>query len=123
MKILIVEDDPISGLAATSFFEEDGHSVIYANTTDQALESLTSSIPDVLLCDWSIEGSIRPPDLVQKIRSLNSQLCVAFVTGYEEGRLAEDLKMLRPYLFFLKPVDYEQIVNATTQGDCSRSAN
>ena len=51
LKILIVDDDQLTGKLLTSRLESLGHSVIVATDGNQALKKAVSESPDVILMD------------------------------------------------------------------------
>ncbi len=56
MKILIVEDDPVSLKLASEVLQTGGHVLILAATADQAIRSLNAVRPDVILLDLRLPG-------------------------------------------------------------------
>lgn len=56
MKILIIEDDPISLKLASEVLQMDGHVVMLAASADQAIESIKAVRPDIILLDIRLRG-------------------------------------------------------------------
>jgi two-component system phosphate regulon response regulator PhoB len=66
--ILVVEDEPaIQELIAVNLTRQ-GHEVRRAATADEALRSLTDSLPDVILLDWMLPDAAGP-SITRKLRS------------------------------------------------------
>jgi CheY-like chemotaxis protein len=55
-KVLVVDDDPAALLATTALLTEEGYEVLSASTIDQALQTVESRKPGVVLF-----GILRPP--------------------------------------------------------------
>jgi len=56
MKILIIEDDPTSLKLTSEVAQAGGHVVMLATTADQAIYSIRSVRPDVILLDMRLPG-------------------------------------------------------------------
>jgi CheY-like chemotaxis protein len=56
MKILIVEDDPVSLKLASEVLQSDGHIIMLAASADQAIRSVKAVRPDVILLDLQLPG-------------------------------------------------------------------
>ena len=56
MKILIIEDDPISLRLASEVLQGGGHVVMLATSADQAIYSINAVRPDVILLDLRLPG-------------------------------------------------------------------
>jgi two-component system phosphate regulon response regulator PhoB len=66
--ILVVEDEPaIQELIAVNLARH-GHEVRRAATADEALRSVTESLPDVILLDWMLPDAAGP-SVARKLRS------------------------------------------------------
>jgi CheY-like chemotaxis protein len=56
MKILIIEDDPVSLKLASEVLQAGGHVVMLAASADQAVYSIKALTPDVILLDLRLPG-------------------------------------------------------------------
>lgn len=56
MKILIVEDDPVSLKLASEVLQTGGHVIMLAASADQAIRSINAVKPDVILLDLRLPG-------------------------------------------------------------------
>jgi CheY-like chemotaxis protein len=56
MKILIIEDDPISLKLASEVLQTGGHVIMLAASADQAIRSINAVTPDVILLDLQLPG-------------------------------------------------------------------
>jgi CheY-like chemotaxis protein len=56
MKILIIEDDPVSLKLASELLQAGGHVVMLASSADQAILSIKAVKPDAILLDLRLPG-------------------------------------------------------------------
>jgi CheY-like chemotaxis protein len=56
MKILIIEDDPVSLKLASEVLQTGGHIVMLAASADQAIQSIHAVLPDIILLDLRLPG-------------------------------------------------------------------
>jgi CheY-like chemotaxis protein len=56
MKILIIEDDPVSLKLTSEVLQTGGHVIMLAASADQAIRSLNAVKPDVILLDLRLPG-------------------------------------------------------------------
>ncbi|HXJ19979.1 MAG TPA: response regulator, partial [Polyangia bacterium] len=56
LNVLLVDDEPDIGLAASEALRDAGHRVAVAMSGAQALELLTSQVFDVMICDVRLPG-------------------------------------------------------------------
>ncbi|MBI2510483.1 MAG: response regulator [Opitutae bacterium] len=56
MKILIIEDDPVSLKLASEVLQTGGHVIMLAASADQAIRSINAVLPDVILLDLRLPG-------------------------------------------------------------------
>lgn len=56
MKILIIEDDPVSLKLASEVLQAGGHIIMLAASADQAIRSINAVTPDVVLLDLRLPG-------------------------------------------------------------------
>lgn len=87
LKIFIVEDDPFFGELVRSKVEQSGyeHTTLMkssANFLDRLLE-----MPDVVVLDFNID-KMNGIDLLRKIKSVNPNIHVIFLSGQEEMTVA-----------------------------------
>ena len=56
MKILIIEDDPVSLKLASEVLQTGGHVIMLAASADQAIRSINAVKPDAILLDLRLPG-------------------------------------------------------------------
>lgn len=109
-RVLLLEDDSISVMLITSLLQEAGFDIDCAETTDGALTLINRQVPDILLSDWSVDGSITAGDLARLLRSKNPQADIIFITGHSPEEIEPKLFGLDPFGLYRKPVEYEAII-------------
>src|SRR5687767_9956820 len=86
-RILVVEDEANSRDAVQRFLQFRGHDVAVAATAEDALQRAAESRPDVLVCDWKLDGDTDGVDMAAVLQS-RFEVPVVLITAYR----IEDLK-------------------------------
>jgi CheY-like chemotaxis protein len=68
VRILLVDDDPISLAIVRALVERRGHACLTASSGDEGLEVYAGERPDAVLTDWSMPG-IDGIELCRRIRA------------------------------------------------------
>lgn len=91
-RVLVVEDEPTSLDAVRCFLEFRGHDVSAAATAEEALEVAKQFDPQVLVCDWQLDGA--GTDGVDVAESLQRRhnLAVIMVTAHRLESLKEKVR-------------------------------
>jgi CheY-like chemotaxis protein len=111
--ILLVEDDEGSRYATEKALTRAGFRVHAAADTMQALGLTdTGLVPDCLVVDLGMPaGTPHGLSLANMLRLKNPKLLVVFVTGHPQA--LETLRgMPEPTVTFMKPVDFEPLIEA-----------
>lgn len=122
-RILLLEDDTFSALALSALLEGEGFAVRCFSSSDMALENATREVPDILIADWSIEGSVTSADVARRLRALNPDIRIFFVTGYESEEIKTQVEDLEPCTVFAKPLDFDQFIVQIKQISSSSGHN
>ena len=90
-RVLVVEDEPTSLDAVRRFLEFRGHEVSAAATAEEALQTAERFHPQVLVCDWQLDGG---PDGVDVAESLQRRhdLAVIMVTAHRLDALKDKVR-------------------------------
>lgn len=86
-RILVVEDEPNARDAVQRFLQFRGHDVAVAATAQDALDWATHCPPDVLVCDWKLEGDTDGVDTAATLQR-RFDIAVILITAHR----IEDLK-------------------------------
>lgn len=101
--ILIVEDENIVALDMKMRLESLGYRVIgVVDSGNAALEFLSGSVPDLVLMDIKLKGSM---DGIETARIARDRLDVPiiFVTAFTDEQTLERAKLASPYGYIVKP--------------------
>jgi DNA-binding response OmpR family regulator len=70
--ILLVEDDPTLANLEAEILTVNGYSVVTVHSGDLAVATLRRSIPDLVVLDLELTGTIQGWDVLQELRTLAS---------------------------------------------------
>ena len=110
LRILLVEDNPQVAEVATAILTERGHSIIHAETADEALGMLHSGVTfDLAFSDLVMPGKHDGLGLARIIRRKWPALPILLATGYSEAasRATEE-----GFTLIAKPYQAEALANA-----------
>lgn len=82
--ILVVEDEILIRLMMSEGLRDEGYHVIETFNADEALVILETAIPDVLVTDVRMPGSIDGLGLLRVVREKHSTLPVILTSGHLE---------------------------------------
>ena len=107
--ILLVDDEPITGLALSRFLERRGYRVTVAADGLQALDAYRADQPDLVITDLRLPA-MDGRALIRALRALDPAIPIVITTGYpgidRRGMGAADVAV------FTKPVDPDQLLQA-----------
>jgi CheY-like chemotaxis protein len=86
-KILVVDDNPMDRHLAGGLVEKAGHTVGYAGNGQEALESLSRGLPDLVLTDL-LMPEMDGLELVKEIREQYPLVAVILMTAYGSEEIA-----------------------------------
>ncbi|MBI3856759.1 MAG: PilT/PilU family type 4a pilus ATPase [Planctomycetes bacterium] len=107
-RILYVEDDPTSIVAARSILLPEGHVVDAATTGEECLETCALRVPDLVLLDLGLpDGS--GLDVLRSLRRDHAELPIIILTASESVRDAVAAIKLGAVDFLSKPIDPQRL--------------
>jgi len=111
IRILVVEDDLFSFKLIKKYLSKDHQIIGNAVSTDQAVELFEKTVPDLVIMDIKLEGSldgIHASEMINEIRTVP----IIYITGTdpENTRLLKK-RIIRshPYAFLRKPLNFEEL--------------
>ena len=114
-KILIAEDEAIFALSMQKALTRSGYDVCeLVSTGEKAVESVRLKKPDLVIMDVILNGRVNGLEAAVQIRS-GSDIPIIFVTGYEEGKLFEQIKSVTSSTYLIKPTSPRALESAITQ--------
>ena len=103
LSILIVEDEAAARIATRRFLQYRGFRVDAAGTADEAIEMARELHPDVLICDWKLDGRRDGVDVARLLQN-EQDVDVIFVTAYALNELRQSAPDLRTIGCLRKPI-------------------
>jgi DNA-binding response OmpR family regulator len=117
VKVLLVEDEPLTRQVVAAFLEDAGYDVTTTCTGDEAMILLNEDLFGILLTDITMPGQIDGIGLAEHAREIHPGLPVVFVSGGPGGE--ERIRALdQPTAFFAKPCDASSLVGAVNRMTC-----
>ncbi len=114
--ILLVDDEDVVRRSAGRVVRQSGHRVIFARGGEEALKvyAETKPRPDVVLMDLNMPG-MTGDEAFRRLRRLDPQAPVVFVSGYWENDLERDLRSEGALGFVQKPYEAATLRDAIVQ--------
>jgi PAS domain S-box-containing protein len=111
-RILVVEDEAIVARDIVHQLERFGHHVV-ADTPrgEEAVEVAARLLPDLVLMDIQLAGTMDGIDAAQVIRR-NSGIPVVFLTAFATDNVLQRAKQASPFGYLIKPFDPQQLATA-----------
>lgn len=102
-KILVVDDEKHIRMLYREELESEGYEVATSDGSEDILAVLDRENPDVVVLDIKLGNNVSGLDLLQKIRSRESELPVILCTAYDSFQ--HDLKSIAADYYVVKSVD------------------
>jgi CheY-like chemotaxis protein len=117
-RVLLVEDDVGFAYAARRHLEAQGHTVLTAANSTEALQAFEQGSIDITICDVQLTHSEHDGlALAHIIRSSEPAMPIVLVTGFPE-RLAGHSRV--PGVVFIKPLELSTLSSAVNSGLASK---
>ncbi|NDY56079.1 PAS domain S-box protein [Desulfovibrio sulfodismutans] len=108
-RVLIVEDDPVSAQVLAKRLDLLGFLCTgIAQDADTALDMAKTALPDLVLLDIRIPGSMDGIGLCDVIQRRH-HIPVILVTAYTQEEITTQAAAVNPYGLLFKPVDFSQL--------------
>lgn len=103
-RLLILDDETEIGEFLKPHFEKKGLQVLTCPSGEEAVKSLQGWVPDLVLLDYRLVGSMTGLDVVKKLREFNPAAKVIFLTSRLEDEVKKEAQELGVKTFLIKPV-------------------
>lgn len=109
IEILIVEDEPIIAEDISYYLEEAGYKKNHlAFNVDEAIKLLNTKSIDFIFLDYNLQDDKTGLDLAKEI-NLNYLLPFAFITSHADKDSIQQIKVLHPVGYIVKPFNGKDI--------------
>ncbi|MHC1742081.1 MAG: sigma-54 dependent transcriptional regulator [Syntrophobacteraceae bacterium] len=113
-RILVVDDEESIRYTFDSFLEEEGHSVVTAEDSREALAKMAETRFDVIYMDILLGGG-SGIDLLRQVKLKHPDCPVILITGLPCIDSAAEALRLGAFDYLIKPVKQEQILQTTRE--------
>lgn len=110
LKVLIVEDEVLIAETIKMYLEERGHSTTDTVIShDEALHSIHTVIPDLVLIDIRLYGQKSGIDLAEELSKSTYNIPFIFLTSQYDSRILNKAIELQPMGYLIKPIQKETL--------------
>ncbi|MBI1920364.1 MAG: response regulator [Geobacter sp.] len=111
LRILVVDDDPMTLKVTALMLEEEGYRVSTLNNADEAVAFLGSNPVEAVLTDIRMPG-VSGIELLERIRDKDPQIPVIMMSAYAELETAVESLRKGAFDFLIKPFKPVQLYNS-----------
>ena len=110
IKILIVEDEILIADYIREILVEEGYiHISMAHSSVEAREKIATVLPDIILMDINLEGSMEGIDLSKQ---KNEDASVIFITGQGDSKTIHEALAVSPESYLSKPIRKVELLTA-----------
>src|SRR5437868_2194809 len=114
-KILVVDDEQSVVEVLSEYFAGQGYTVETASNGEQALATVATYHPAIVLLDVRMPG-IDGVEVLRQIREMDKSVAVIMVTANEDVELARETLKIGAFDYVAKPFDFGYLDQAVTLG-------
>ena len=110
-KHILVVDDDFRMLKLIKRYLDDTYDIATAINGKVALKFLETKITNLILLDYEMPEE-NGPAVLEKLRAnpVTSSIPVIFLTGINDRKKIQQVLMLKPQGYLLKPIDHDKLV-------------
>ncbi|MBF0357791.1 MAG: response regulator [Magnetococcales bacterium] len=102
-RILVVEDEGITGMLLQEVLEKLGYEVIgLANSGEEAVHLAGEELPDLIIMDIHLQGEVDGIDATKIIHS-KAKVPIVYLTAHADEKTLDRAKQTEPYGYIVKP--------------------
>ncbi|MFC1985998.1 response regulator [Chloroflexota bacterium] len=109
--VLVIDDDELISSLFKEVLEEEGHTVVTADTSAKGLAHIMQQNFDLIFLDLKMSGT-DGAEILREMRSIKHRLPVVIITGYPDSEIMDRAMRQGPLGVMLKPFDDSDITNA-----------
>jgi DNA-binding response OmpR family regulator len=106
--VLVVDDEREIRDMLTDQLQDEGYAVSQAVDGEQALESVQSKLPDLVLLDITLPG-VSGLEVLRRLRLDHPRTPVVMITGLEDEALARSTLKMGAFDYLQKPFDPDRL--------------
>jgi CheY-like chemotaxis protein len=111
-KVLVVEDEALVAMLLTKNLKSMGFDVCGTIASgEEAIQATRIKKPDIIIMDRRLAGKLDGLDASRQIRQF-SQIPIVFVTGYIDEKINQEISLIQPAMYLVKPVPINEIKSA-----------
>ena len=114
-RILIVDDELSVSAVLSEYFTSQGYAVATAGDGEEALRTVPSFRPAVVLLDVRMPG-LDGVEVLKRIRAIDKNVSVIMVTANEDVALARETLAIGAFDYVAKPFDFSYLDQAVSLG-------
>ncbi|MFQ5706377.1 MAG: sigma-54-dependent transcriptional regulator [bacterium] len=108
--ILIVDDERDMRWALAQILTAQDYKTFEANSGEEALRMVQDRVPDVILLDKMMPGSMDGIETLKRIKELESSVPIIILTACGEVKTAVEAVKLGAYDYITKPFDEDELI-------------
>ncbi len=106
--ILIVDDEKLIRWSLTKVLEDEGYTVIEAETTQEALSIINDNEPDLILLDQRLPDGTGT-EMLCKLNEIKSNAAVIMLTLVHRTNVVVEAMKLGAFDYITKPINFEEL--------------
>jgi response regulator RpfG family c-di-GMP phosphodiesterase len=107
IKLLLVEDEPVSRLHLAQFLTDEGYKVIPLATGEEALKLMATESFDGVISDSNLGPRVTGFDVLKRFESVNPRGVKLLITGYLKEHLPEQPVSV---VYVSKPIKLDDVL-------------
>lgn len=108
--ILVIDDDDLIRSLFKEILEEQGHTVVTADTTAKGIAYVMQRDFDLIFLDLKMPET-DGAEILREMKGIKRKLPVVIITGYPDSEMMERAMKQGPLGIMLKPFDDSDIIN------------
>lgn len=113
MNIILVEDNPVTSMSLSLFFQDNKFNVVdELSYAEDVLKSVERKEPDVLILDIMLKGEKSGLDIAEDLREEGIDIPILFVSALTDENSLKRMKAISQSSYVTKPYDYEKLIEA-----------
>jgi PAS domain S-box-containing protein len=111
-KVLVIDDDPAVANATAMLLETEGHEIMLASTSAEAVAVVSArGMPDLIVADFHLGAGHTGVDAIERLRmDAGREIPAIVVTGDTSSDITERIEAVESCRILAKPVDTSELI-------------